>query len=181
MTASAPRRWRRSGVDDQLEDDRLAAARPRRRCWWPSSRRPASRAAQPSSPPTSAISQRFEQERDEDLPAGVAQQPQHADVLGPLADGGEHRVHHAEDAADRHHDRDEADGAGELLVRFGEALVVFGFDLGADGRLLVVLRRGTLQNSAAVGVVGRAEDQRRVGVFAEQRGRPATAWPRSRN
>ena len=88
------------------------------RRWWPSGRQPAS----PGRSPTvrhQGNHQRFQQERHEDLPAGVAQQPQHADVLGSLADGGKHGVHHAEHAADGHHHRQKADGIGELGVGFG--------------------------------------------------------------
>ena len=59
--------------------------------------------------------------------------------LDPLADGGEHGVHHAEHAADRHHHGQKADGLGELGGRLGEVLVVFGLDLGVDRRFLVVL------------------------------------------
>ena len=60
-----------------------------------------------------------------------------------LADGGEHRVHHAENPADRHHDCEKADCPGELGGCFGEALVVFGFNLGADGGLFVFLLRNS--------------------------------------
>ena len=105
---------------------------------------------------------RLDEERGENLPSGETHQPQHADVAGPLGDRGEHRVHHAEDPADRHHDRHEDDRHEKLLIRGVELRKIFGLGHRLQRSLLVVFHRD--RQSVGGRRVGSAEHDRRKEV-----------------
>ena len=127
------------GIDAEFEHDELPAARPAadEAVGGPAVAKRADGAAQSAA--DQGDGQRFQQEGDEDLAAVVAQEAEHADVLGPLTDGGEHRVHHAEHAADGHDDGHHGDAVEELPVAFAEVGEVVGLDLGLNGGRLVVI------------------------------------------
>src|SRR5260370_23840871 len=118
-----------AGVHDHLQDDALATAH----AAADEARRGLAVTQRPDGAAQHATydrqQQRLEEKRNEYLPATEADDPQHADVLAPLADGREHDDHDADDAADRHEEHNNADRKKELLVRGVELLVVVRFGL----------------------------------------------------
>ena len=110
--------------------------------------------------------QRFQQEGDEDLAAVIAQQAEHSDVGGPLADGGQHGVHDAEDAADGHDGGHHDDAVEELLAGAAQGGEVIGLDLGLHGGPLVAVGEVVLELHRRGGTL-RADDHRGIGFLAE--------------
>ena len=88
-------------------------------------------------PPIRAISSDSKKEGNQNLPPRITQKPQHAYVVDPLADGGEHGVHHAENAAHGHDHGNERHGVQELQIGIAQAGIVFGFDLCLQMRLFI--------------------------------------------
>src|SRR6185503_19923042 len=81
--------------------------------------------------------ERLKQKRGLDVQPGEAEDTEDADVFAALTDGGEHRVHDAKHAAERHDGSDDHDGDQKLPVRLREVVEIFCLGEGLHGGFFV--------------------------------------------
>jgi hypothetical protein len=109
----------------------------------------------------------FEQEGGEDIQPLVTHQAKDTDVLGALADCGEHGVHHSEATTDGHDDRHEDDRPQQDLVDPIETIEVFRLGERVDGCLGVLLL-DEVDHCTSFRLILRPQDERRVVFLVEQ-------------